>query len=74
MIEAKAMLIYNAIIQHFTEENIEYIDKTEKGGGLYFFSKQAADELKSKGYSVHYTENGTKGTDHRAAWYLTFKE
>lgn len=74
MIEPKTKLLHDAVVRHFEDEGIEYIDKTEKGGGLYFFSKQIADELKNKGYSVYYTENGSKSTDFRAAWYLSFKE
>lgn len=74
MIENKSKLIYDAIIQHLKDEGIAFVDKTEKGGGLYFFSEQAAEELKAKGYAVRFTEKGTKGTAHKSAWYLTFKE
>lgn len=74
MIESKAKLMYDAIVRHFTDDGIEYIDKTEKGGSLYFFDERVAEELQTKGYSVRFTEKGTKGTEHRAAWYITFKE
>ena len=74
MIDSREKLMHDAIVRHFTDESIEYIDKTEKGGSLYFFDEQAAKDLQSKGYSVRFAEKGTKGTEHRAAWYITFKE
>ena len=74
MIDSREKLMHDAIVNHFADEGIEYIDKTEKGGGLYFFDEQAAKELQNKGYAVRFAENGTKGTNHRAAWYINIKE
>lgn len=51
-------------------KNAEYVDKTAKGGALYFFDKTVADELKQKGVTVSYTKNGTRGTGGRPAWYV----
>lgn len=70
MIAASTKLIYKELIRHFGEEGIEYVDKTASGGSLYFFSDTEAENLKSKDYHVFYAEKGTKGTEHRPAWYI----
>lgn len=73
MIEPKPKLLHDAVIRHFDEEGIEYVDKTSAGGSLYFFAEAAANDLTAKGYQVHFAENGTKGTGHRPAWYIRFQ-
>lgn len=73
MIEPKPKLIRDAVIRHFDEEGIEYVDKTSVGGSLYFFAEAIANDLAAKGYQVHFAENGTKGTGHRPAWYIRFQ-
>lgn len=73
MIEPKPKLLHDAMIHHFDEEGIEYVDKTSAGGSLYFFAEAVANDLTTKGYQVHFAENGTKGTGHRPAWYIRFQ-
>lgn len=73
MIEPKPKLLHDAVIRHFDEEKIEYVDKTSAGGGLYFFAEAVANDLTAKGFQVHFAENGTKGTGHRPAWYIRFQ-
>ena len=51
----------------------EHVDKTVNGGSLYFFSETEAENLKKKDYPVFFAEKGTKGTDHRPAWYIRFQ-
>ena len=70
MIAPRTKLLYRELIRHFDEERIEYIDKTVNGGSLYFFSETEAESLKKKDYPVFFAEKGTKGTDHRPAWYI----
>lgn len=70
MIASRTKLLYRELIQHFDEEGIDYVDKTVSGGSLYFFSDTEAESLKKKGYPVMFAEKGTKGTDHRPAWYI----
>lgn len=70
MIAPRTKLLYRELIRHFDEEGIEYIDKTVNGGSLYFFSETEAESLKKKDYPVFFAEKGTKGTDHRPAWYI----
>lgn len=70
MIASRTKLLYRELIRHFDEEEIEYVDKTVNGGSLYFFSESEAEHLKKKDYPVFYAKNGTKGTDHRPAWYI----
>lgn len=70
MIASRTKLLYRELIRHFDEEGIEYVDKTTNGGSLYFFSEAEAENLRKKDYPVFFTENGTKGTGHRPAWYI----
>lgn len=70
MIAPMTKLLYRELIRHFDEEGIDYVDKTVSGGSLYFFSDKEAESLKKKGYPVMFAEKGTKGTDHRPAWYV----
>lgn len=70
MIAPMTKLLYRELIRHFDEEGIDYVDKTVSGGSLYFFSDTEAESLKKKGYPVMFAEKGTKGTDHRPAWYI----
>ena len=70
MIAPMTKLLYRELIRHFDEEGIDYVDKTVSGGGLYFFSDTEAENLKKKGYPVMFAEKGTKGTNHRSAWYV----
>ena len=70
MIAPMTKLLYRELIRHFDEEGIDYVDKTVSGGSLYFFSDTEAENLKKKGYPVMFAEKGTKGTDHRPAWYV----
>lgn len=70
MIAPMTKLLYRELIRHFDEEGIDYVDKTVSGGSLYFFSDTEAENLKKKGYPVMFAEKGTKGTDHRPAWYI----
>ena len=70
MIAQRTKLLYRELVRHFDEEGIEYIDKTVNGGSLYFFSETEAENLKKKDYPVFYAEKGTKGTNHRPAWYI----
>lgn len=62
--------IYSELIRYFDENGVEYIDKTTSGGSLYFFDKAEAENLKNKKYRIFFAPNGTKGTDHRPAWYI----
>lgn len=62
------------LIQYFTDNKIEFVDKTDKGGSLYFFDKKIADDLKKLGCDVFYAENGSKSTAYRPAWYIHSKE
>ena len=73
MIAPRTKLLYGELIRHFDEEGIEYVDKTVNGGSLYFFSETEAENLKKKEYPVFFAEKGTKGTDHRPAWYIRFQ-
>lgn len=73
MIAPRPKLLYRELIRHFDEEGIEYVDKTVNGGSLYFFSETEAENLKKKDYPVFFAEKGTKGTDHRPAWYIRFQ-
>ena len=66
MIAPMREVLFRELIRHFNEEGLEYVDKTAKRGGLYFFNEAEAASLKEKGYPVGYTENGTKGTNHRS--------
>lgn len=61
---------HEEIIQFLKDQQVEYIDKTDKGGSLYFFDETIANKFKQKGFLIHYTKNGTKGTSWRAAWYI----
>lgn len=61
---------YNAAMLLLRDQSQEFVDKTSSGGALYFFSKTVVQELKKRGYSVYYAPNGTKGTEHRAAWFV----
>lgn len=70
MIVEKNKLIHDMLIKHFVENNMEYIDKTDKGGAIYFFDEAASKELALKGYKVQYAQNGSKSTSGRAAWYI----
>ena len=74
MIKTKLEVLHDAIIQHFEEEHIEYIDKTPKRGSIYFFNKDVAIDLQDKGFKVAFASKGTKGTNNRPAWYVVFKE
>lgn len=58
---------------YLKNNNVEYIDKTLSGGGLYFFDEHVADELKAMGYNVRYAQNGTRSTVGKAAYYIKFK-
>lgn len=73
MIEPKPKLLHDAVIRHFDEEKVEYVDKTSVGGSLYFFAEAVANDLTEKGFQVHFAENGTKGTGYRPAWYIRFQ-
>ena len=64
----------DTLIRHFTDNKIEFVDKTDRGGSLYFFDKNIADDLKGRGYEVLYAENGSKSTGYRPAWYIRNKE
>lgn len=70
MIKEKNQLIIDAIRQHLIDCNAIFIDKTGKGGCLYFFDDAIALELRKKGYSVLYAPSGAKATDHQPAWYI----
>ena len=70
MIAPMTILLCRDLIRHFDEEGIDYVDKTASGGSIYFFSDTEAENLKKKGYPVMFAEKGTKGTDHRPAWYV----
>lgn len=70
MIASRKTLLYSELIRHLSEEGIEFVDKTANGGGLYFFSETEAENLKQKDYPVFFAEKGTKGTNHRPAWYI----
>jgi len=73
MIRSRAAVLYDEVIRYLKEKEAEYIDKTSKGGSLYFFDDQIANEMKEAGYEIYYAANGTKGTERRAAWYISFK-
>lgn len=62
--------VYNAAMRLLQEQHLEYVDKTDKGGSLYFFQQSVADELERKGFIVNYAANGSKATAHRSAWYV----
>lgn len=72
MIERYNMVVHDMVISNLKFREIEFIDLTEKGGGLYFFDKSFADELKAGHYDVRYARNGTRRTRHRPAWYMSF--
>ena len=38
MIAPMREVLFRELIRHFNEEGLEYVDKTAKRGGLYFFS------------------------------------
>ena len=61
---------YDAAMLLLRDQAQEFVDKTSSGGALYFFSEAVAQELKERGYPVYYASNGTKGTEHRAAWFV----
>lgn len=63
-----------AFLSLLRAKDAEYIDKTAKGGALYFFNEAIAKEASSLGFRVMYAQNGTKGTGHRPAWYVRFTE
>ena len=67
---APVLLPVDVVKQRLRDTGLEYVDKTESGGSLYFFDETIADSLKQEGYSVFYAPNGTKGTKHRAAWFV----
>ena len=77
--EAQEIIIENdttvkdKLIRYLKSNNAEFIDKTDKGGGLYFFDEKVSNELKDKGYKVKYAQNGTKSTAGRPAWYIALK-
>ena len=60
----------NIALELLRKNNTEYVDKTAKGGAIYFFDKTIADELEQSGFKVSYTSKGTKGTNGRPAWYV----
>lgn len=61
---------YGAAMRLLREKEQSFVDKTGNGGSLYFFSETIARELEADGYTVYFAPNGTKGTDHRAAWFV----
>ena len=61
---------YDAARSLLQKKGQEYIDLTAKGGKLYLFDEQIAQELSDQGYKVYYAKNGTKKTAGRPAWYL----
>ncbi len=65
---------YTPLIKYLKSTNQEFVDKSPKGGALYFFSQAAADHATALGYKVAYAPNGTKGTGHRPAWYVRLPE
>ena len=67
---ASILSVCDTARQMLKGRNLEYVDKTSAGGALYFFSSEIADELKQKGFAGSYAPNGTKGTAHRAAWFV----
>lgn len=70
MITSRDKLVHDAVLRHLMDEGAEYIDMTHKGGGLYFFSEDIAQELKEKGYKIEYAKNGSHSTGSRPAWFL----
>ena len=65
---------YEAALKYLKDSQFEYVDKTAKGGSLYFFDKGASQHLKGAGYTVLFAKNGTKGTGNRPAWFVTAKQ
>ena len=61
-------------VRYLQENEIEYIDKTDKGGCLYFRSKSAYNHLKKEGFQVHYLKKGTRATEHKSTYYLKLKD
>lgn len=66
----KKQLSHDMLIEYLTENNLKFVDKMDKKGGLYFFDKSTAEQLKEKGYDVRYAANGAKATDYQPAWYI----
>lgn len=60
----------NEILHYLQDNRYDYIDKTEKGGALYFFEQAAADELKKRGINVMHAPNGSRSTKNRPAWFV----
>lgn len=50
---------------------LEYVDMTDRGGGLYFFDASAAAHFKEQGLHVSFAPNGTKSTQYRPCWYIS---
>ena len=62
--------IYHDILSRMKKGNIEYIDKSKAGGGLYFFDNAFALDLIQAGYPIRRAPDGTKSTSGKAAWFL----
>lgn len=72
MIERYSMIVHDMVVSNLKFRGIEFIDLTDVGGGLYFFDKTFADDLKAGHYDVRYARNGTRRTRRRPAWYMVF--
>ena len=57
-------------VAYLKKQGFEYVDMTERGGGLYFFDTEAATYFKEQGYQVSFAPNGTKNTENRPCWYI----
>lgn len=74
MIIDRKTLVRKMLIDHMIESGLKYIDKTSQGGSLYFFDRDTAAELESKGYTVNYAEKGSRSTRNRPAWYVSYHD
>lgn len=70
MLKPEEIVVRDSIIARFKERGLEYVDKTDKGGALFFFDLEASKELMAAGYEVMYAEKGARSTGGRPAWYI----
>ena len=68
--DRKVRPTYENALKYLVSHHQEYIDKTAKGGCLYFFDEKVAKYLKEHGYTVLRAKNGIREMKERPAWYI----
>jgi predicted peroxiredoxin len=66
------------VVGFLKEKGLEVVDKREAGGALWVVGGQelapAMEQLKARGISFTFSQNGGRASKHRPAWFTKWKE